>query len=198
MDELLAASRKRMSIHNGRTTGQRFVDVARPWLRYLGWWREPKPDFPFQSQLDGYVAWMRDERGFSPSTVVEWQRKIRAFLLRCSAGGRQLLDLRPADIDHYLATGGAQRWSRVSVRHNAGALRAFLRYAATQRACGSRLPATVRGPRIYAQESLPFAPAWSDVGRSGNEGEGPRHGRYLCSAKSLTAGQRDAFPHDVS
>jgi integrase len=48
---------------------------------------------------------------------------------------------------------------------NATALRAFLRYAATQGACDPRLSAAVRGPRIYDQESLPFAPAWSDVQR---------------------------------
>jgi site-specific recombinase XerD len=165
MRELLVMVRKRTSVHEGQTTRQRFIDITRPWLRHLGWWREPKPDFSFQSQLDAYVAWMRDERGFSPSTVVGWQRKIRAFLQWCSASERQLSDLRPADIDHYLASGGAQRWSRISVHHNAGALRAFLRYAAARGACDPRLPTTIRGPRIYDQESLPFAPAWSDVQR---------------------------------
>src|ERR1700730_10280569 len=76
MEELLVMVRKRTSIHKGRTTGQRFIDITRPWLRYLGWWREPKAEIPFQTQLDQYVAWMRDERGFSASTIVQWQRRI--------------------------------------------------------------------------------------------------------------------------
>src|SRR5262245_17860521 len=39
MEELAAMVRKRTSIHKGRTTGRRLIDIARPWLRYLGWWR---------------------------------------------------------------------------------------------------------------------------------------------------------------
>lgn len=44
-----------------------------------------------------------------------------------------------------------------------GALRIFLRYAAAQGLCDSRLAAALRSPRMYAQESLPSAPGWSDV-----------------------------------
>lgn len=164
MEELLEMVRKRTSIHKGRTTGQRLIDIARPWLRYLRWWRELKAEIPFQSQLDRYVTWMRDERGFSASTIVQWQRQIGAFLQWYAASGRQLSDLRASDLDHYLAS-GAERWSRISVSNNAKALRVFLRHAATQGACDPRLSAAVRSPRIYDQESLPFAPTWSDVQR---------------------------------
>jgi len=52
-----------------------------------------------------------------------------------------------------------------TVSSNAGALRIFLRHAASEGACDPRLAAAIRGPRIYQQESLPFAPAWSDVQR---------------------------------
>jgi integrase/recombinase XerD len=90
MEELLVMVRKRTSIHKGRTTGKRFIDIARPWLRYLGWWREPKPEIPFQQQLDRYVIWMRDERGFTASTVEQLQRQTRAFLRWCSDTNRQL------------------------------------------------------------------------------------------------------------
>jgi integrase/recombinase XerD len=163
MKELQVMVRKRRSIHKGRTSGQRLINIARPWLRYLGWWREPITEFPLQSQLDGYVAWMRDERGFSSSTVEQWQHKIGAFLKWCLETKRQLSELQASDIDHYLASGRAQRWSRISVSNNAKALRVFLRYAAAQGACDPQLASTIRGPRIYRLESLPFAPAWPDV-----------------------------------
>jgi integrase/recombinase XerD len=164
MQELRVMVRKRMSIHKGCTTGRRMIDIARPWLRYLGWWREPKDEIPFQRQLDQYVTWMRDERGFSASTVEQWQRQIRTFLRWCSDTNRQLADLQASDLDRYLCA-GSQRWSRISVSNNAKALRVFLRHAATQGACDPRLAASVRGPRIYRLETLPFAPAWSDVQR---------------------------------
>ena len=47
----------------------------------------------------------------------------------------------------------------------AGVLRTFLHYAALQGWCAPQLAQTIRGPRIYAQESLPFAPSWADVQR---------------------------------
>lgn len=165
MEQLLQMVRQRTSIHKGSTTGRRLIDIARPWLRHLGWWREPIIEVPFQGQLDRYVTWMRDERGFSASTIEQWQGRTRAFLQWCSATNRQLSDLRASDIDHYLVSAGAQRWSRLSASNNAGALRVFFRHAATQGACDPRLSAAIRGPRIYGQESLPFAPAWSDVQR---------------------------------
>jgi len=73
-----------------------------------------------------------------------------------------LSDLRPTDIDCYFSE-GAQRWCRVSASGMAAALRDFVRYAAIQGACDPRLAETIRGPRIYEQESLPLAPSWSDV-----------------------------------
>jgi integrase/recombinase XerD len=164
MEELQVMVGKRTSIHKGRTSGQRLINIARPWLRYLGWWREPKTLFAFQDQLDQYVVWMRDERGFTASTVEQWQRTIGAFLKWCQDTNRRLSELQASDIDHYLASGG-QRWSRISVSNNAGALRVFLRYAAAKGACDPRLASTIRGPRIYHLESLPFGPAWHDVQR---------------------------------
>ena len=80
MEQLLQMVRQRTSIHKGSTTGQRLIDIARPWLRYLGLWREPIVEVPFQGQLDDYVTWMRDERGFSASTIEQWQGQIRIFL----------------------------------------------------------------------------------------------------------------------
>jgi hypothetical protein len=58
---------------------------ARPWLRFLGWWREPTAVFQYQDQLD---QWMRDERGFTASTVDLWGRKAGRFLRWCEQTNR--------------------------------------------------------------------------------------------------------------
>lgn len=141
------------------------INIARPWLRFLGWWRSPEIEIPFRGQLDRYVTWMRVERGFSPSTVLQWYSRVAMFLRWCGQTHRQLKTLQPSDIDEYFVTVGAKRWSRVSARHMACALRIFLRHAASHNECDARLPETIRGPRVYEQESLPFAPGWSDVRR---------------------------------
>jgi integrase/recombinase XerD len=108
---------------------------------------------------------VRDARGFSPSTVEQWRAKTAKFLLWCEQTNRQLSALQPSDIDSYFVSEGTGRWSRVSVANTASALRAFLRYAAAQGECDVRVPEAIRRPRIYEQESLPYAPGWSVVRR---------------------------------
>jgi integrase/recombinase XerD len=83
MEALQDIVRERQSVYQGATTAQRLVDIARPWLRFLGWWRVPVAEFRFQNELDRYVVWMRDERGLSRLTVERWQAHARIFLLWC-------------------------------------------------------------------------------------------------------------------
>jgi integrase/recombinase XerD len=156
---------ERQSLSGAVTAARRVVDIGRPWLRFLGWWREPAVAFQYQSQLDRYVTWMRDERGFTPSTVEQWNRTIGRFLRWCEQTSRQLGDLHAEDVDDYFVTQAMGRWSRVSVATTASALRVFLRYAAMQGICTDRLAASIDRPRLYQQESLPYAPSWSDVQR---------------------------------
>jgi len=69
------------------------------------------------------------------------------------------------DVDNYIATQGTGRWARVSTANIASTLRGFLRYAAKEAWCSDRLPSSISRPRLYQQESLPYAPDWSDVRR---------------------------------
>ena len=105
MTELLQIALERQNLHGAATAARRVIDIGRPWLRFLGWWREPAVPLLDRGQLDRYVTWMRDERGFTPSTVEQWGRTTRRFLRWCAEAGRQLGDL----------TAGASRqptWSR--------------------------------------------------------------------------------------
>lgn len=165
MPELLPIAQARQNCHGAATAARRVIDVGRPWLRFLGWWREPIVLFSYQSQLDRYLAWMRDERGFTPSTVEQWGRTTRRFLRWCEQAKKVLGDLRPEDCDNYFVTQGTGRWARVSMANMASALRAFLRYAAKEGWCSARLAELICRPRLYQQESLPYAPDWSDVQR---------------------------------
>jgi hypothetical protein len=115
MDVLWRIAHQRQSLHGAVTAARRVVDIGRPWLRFLGWWREPNAVFQYQDQLDRYVTWMRDERGFTPSTVEQWGRKAGRFLRWCEQANRQLGALQATDIDDYLqprqrVDGPASRW----------------------------------------------------------------------------------------
>ena len=158
-------ARERTSICKGVSTERRLVDIGRPWLRFLGWWRAPTVELRFQNHLERYVTWMREERGFSTSTVLQWRSNARDFLQWYERTDRPFCALEPSDVDLYFVTEGARRWSRVSTANIAAALRVFLRYMANCGECNPRVPEAIRGPRLYAQESLPSGPHWSDVQR---------------------------------
>jgi hypothetical protein len=41
IEDLRGIARQRQSVCRGRTTAPRLIDIARPWLKFLGWWRAP-------------------------------------------------------------------------------------------------------------------------------------------------------------
>ncbi|VIO71649.1 tyrosine-type recombinase/integrase [Bradyrhizobium ivorense] len=165
IEALQRIATERLRLTGAVTVARRVVDIGRPWLRFLGWWREPTVVFQCQSQLDQCVTWMRNERGFTPSTVEQWSRIVGRFLRWCDKTNRQLRALQPEDVDAYFVDQATGRWSRVSVANTASTLRAFLRYAAMRGMCTDRLAASICRPRLYRQESLPYAPDWCDVQR---------------------------------
>jgi integrase/recombinase XerD len=163
MTDLLPIALERQSLRGAATAARRIIDIGRPWLRFLGWWCEAAVAFSYRDQLDRYVGWMQNERGFTPSTVEQWGRTSRRFLQWCGETDRRLGGLTVGDIDNYIATQGKGRWARVSTANVVSALRAFLRYAAKEGWCSDRLAASIVRPRLYQQASLPYAPTWSAV-----------------------------------
>ena len=158
-------AQERQGLHGAVTAERRVIDIGRPWLRFLGWWREPIVTLEHQDKLDQYAAWMRSERGFTPATVEHWSRTIGRFLRWCEQKNHDLAGLTVRDIDEYFVVEGMGRWCRVSVANTASALRGFLRFAASRGFCANGLAASICRPRLYQRESLPYAPDWSDVQR---------------------------------
>jgi integrase/recombinase XerD len=144
---------------------KRFLSHAEAWLRFLGTLSEPPSDVPFQSKLDEFSQWAREERGFTDATIVQYVKTIRPFLQWYGALGRPLSRVRATDIDSYLSKGGADRWCRVTVSNTAKTLRTFFRYGADQGWAPPTLANAIYSPRIYAMEKLPSGPTRSDVQR---------------------------------
>lgn len=148
----------------GPTRAPVLLEFGRPWLKFLGWWREEKEPVPFAEPLEQYLRWMRQERGLSPVTVSVRSRRVANFLRWCGKTDRNFSTLRPEDLDAYFAA-FADRWSRRSVATMAEGLRAFLRHAASRGSCRSGLSEAILSPRTYELESLPYALSWADVRR---------------------------------
>ncbi|MFC0512141.1 MULTISPECIES: tyrosine-type recombinase/integrase [Asaia] len=165
IEELRKIAAERQQVCGGREATQRIIGTGKAWLKFLLWWREPAAVFKYSRQIDEYVRWMRDERGFSLSTIEVWARVIRRFLHWCVQQDLELVTLRAKDMDAYFVSQASGRWSRVSVANISAALRSFIRYAEGRGICAQGLAEAVCAPRLYKQETLPYAPAWSDVQR---------------------------------
>jgi hypothetical protein len=79
-----AIAAKRSRGHAGKPAGirARFVNIVRPWLRFLGWWHEqPRPAIPFRAELEQYCKWMDQERGFTENTVYQLRGIATRFLI---------------------------------------------------------------------------------------------------------------------
>jgi integrase/recombinase XerD len=150
---------------NKAFTRQRYLRLAASWLRFLGHLHVPAQPIPFESRLQEYCRWAREERGLSEATVKQFSSQIRHFLRWYGTLGRDLADVQVGDVDTYLAHGGAHGWSRITTNNVATALRVFFRYCTQRRWTREHFADSIRGPRIYALENLPAGPDWSDVRR---------------------------------
>jgi hypothetical protein len=119
--------------HENRWRRRRFVDVARPWLRFLGCLRESNAPIPFHAQLEDYDTWAKHERGFTRMTIERTHGSIAQFLRWYGRLGRPLADVHPTDIDAYFAHGHAHGWCRSGSQRPGP--ESFFRHGATRGWC---------------------------------------------------------------
>jgi integrase/recombinase XerD len=145
---------------------RRFVQVASDWLRFLGRLQAPEPNrFVGMEIVQHFMAYMRDERGYSIYTVRGRRKVIERFLRAFDVQNRPFSEVRIADVDNFLESLGKQNWRRASIASSARALRSFFRYAGENGWCAANIAAGITGPRIFKQEGLAAGPNWDDVER---------------------------------
>lgn len=149
----------------GPWTRIRFIEVARPWLRYLGLWAQAAEAPPFMNHVETYTAWMERERGFAPATIKRTREYLSQFLQWYGSRQQPFEAVRLEDIDAYLVEGHTRGWSRRYASNIAAILRGFFRFAAVKGWCSSTLAAAIRGPIVYAHDGLPQGPSWPEVQR---------------------------------
>jgi integrase/recombinase XerD len=143
-----------------------FIKLAVRWFRFLGRFNEqPEASRAFSDILQDFALWMENERGLSELTVECRMAAARKFLKWYAASRRDLSAVRLTDIDAYVGRFAERGCSRATIANEAGMLRAFIRYAGHRGWCHAAIADGIKGPRIYAQESLPVGPSWEDVTR---------------------------------
>jgi site-specific recombinase XerD len=148
------------------STRQILIHAATQWFAFMGRPRlEGRLEGRFTAQLTAFETFMREERGLSQMTIQTRHEQLRPFLdtLEHDRHVRSLTQITPRHIDRYFIEQSNSGWSRASLSTLAGSLRSFFHYAEMQRWCQSGLAAAIDSPTLYAQESLPRGPEWSQV-----------------------------------
>lgn len=118
-----------------------------------------------QQLLDGFAAWMKNERGLADCTIRQQHWFTLVFYRWCKTHHRSLSTARISDVDLFLAERGMQCWSRTTVASAADALRNVFRHARMCRWPCHIVPEAIEGPKIFSHENLPRGPRWEDVQR---------------------------------
>lgn len=150
---------------DGPWTRIRFVEVARPWVRFLGLFAQVSEPPPFAERVEAYTTWMERERGLAASTIKRSRECLIQFLCWYALRQRPLEAVRMEDIDSYLTEGHAADWSRRYISNIAEILRGFFRFAAVKGWCSSVLSNSIRGPIVYSHDGLPQGPSWPEIQR---------------------------------
>jgi integrase/recombinase XerD len=159
-----------------KSADHRIRSLATRWLRFLQRLEEPPvPTSPYAEKIKAFVDYMEQERGLSPETIRNRCWLVPRFLSRLGNASGSLREITPNQIDEALGEMvGQGGYARVTVQTWAGELRAFFRYAETRGWCRKGLAACIRGPRLFAQASLPIGPSWDQVQRLFTMTEGDR------------------------
>lgn len=157
----------------------RLYPLAVRWLRSIGRLQQPPaPVIPGAKKIKEFVDYMEHEKEYRPATIHKCHWVIRQFLNQVDVKSGSLHKITPRQIDvafqKLLDRGG---YSRRTVRGLASSLRVFFRFAESRGWCRKGLAASIHGPRVFSQTSLPLGPSWEDVRRllAMTEGNHPRN-----------------------
>lgn len=119
---------------------------------------------PYAGELEHFVTAEQRDRLRSPSTCRSRRWQIERFLSYLTQTNCELAAVTARHVDAYFHH-VAQRWSRVSLRSAAIALRIWFRHCEANGWVRSGLAAAILVPRVYREESIPIGPTWDTVAR---------------------------------
>jgi site-specific recombinase XerD len=114
--------------------------------------------------IDGFMAHLRDGRGYAASTVLRQGQIVRELLewIGFERHPQRLCSLSQEDIEgflHHLA----KRMGRVALQKPVAILRNFLQFLISSGIIAAGLETRIDTPRIYGRERLPCSLPWATV-----------------------------------
>jgi len=169
-----------------KTSNRQYLyPVAVRWLRFAARLpQRPVPVCPCAKKIRAFADHMEHEKGLSPLTIQGRCLFVARFLRRLTLKRDSLRGITPHRIDmSFQKMLSSEGYARTTVQTWAESLRAFFRFAETRGWCRKGLAATIRGPRVFSQASLPMGPSWDDVRRLLATTEGDQ--RYNIRARAI-------------
>ncbi len=155
---------KKKSLHS-KCSKDHFIRNASGWLEMLGCYEKTvdKP-IPFGEYLTQYIVYMRTEQGLSESTIRGSFFQLKDFLTNIAEQKKNFADIIPLTIDNILIKKCDHNgYCRKSIQGYATVIRSFLKFAEEKGWCQKNLAQSIKTPRVYKHESLPYSPSWEDV-----------------------------------
>ena len=142
-----------------------FRAIATDFLKMLGRGTPPPAVVRLdEKEVDDCVIAEQRDRLRSPRTCRNRRWQIERLLAYLAQANCDLAAVPPEHLDAYFPH-AAHRWSRVSLRSAAMALRAWCRHCEARGWVRQGVAAAILMPRVYRDESLPIGPTWDDVAR---------------------------------
>src|SRR6516162_7643176 len=117
---------------------------------------------PASILIEEYGNYLREVRGFAPSTVSNHRYTAQCFLQHLEEKGIVLEKIQAGHLESYVAQTG-KRLSRGGLQQDIGALRGFLQFLAMDGRVPAGLGGQIDKPRLYQLEQLPRALPWETV-----------------------------------
>ena len=115
-------------------------------------------DGPHECLVEEYVDFLREVRGFAPSTTASHRTTVIEFLTRAAEPTHVIGALSVTHVERYLSMKAAEV-TRQTLQHTVAHLRAFLRYGFERGLIRERLD-RIDTPRTYRGEQPPRAMPW--------------------------------------
>ena len=150
---------------NSKFSKDRFIRDASRWFEMLHCFEKPadKP-IPFEEYLTRYILYMRNDQGLSECTIKSRFFQLKDFLINIAEQQKNFSDVTPLAIDNILIKKhDYDGYCRRSVQGYATVIRLFLKFAEDKGWCQKNLAYSIKAPRVYRNESLPYSPSWEDV-----------------------------------
>lgn len=136
-----------------------FVRYANGWLGFMNCLNREKEMYPFEDMAVEYLDYLEYTRGYSTATTkCRYKVLKKAFHLlgkQCCA----LSQVTPMHIDRIITELNEERKiSGRSIADLASILRSFFQYAEQKGWCLGNIANSIKSPRIYSKETIPYAP----------------------------------------